>query len=143
MGQLLEVLRQTVGDHRLDMVLLRLGDVGTLAQLALVAVSFGGENVAQIRALTLDAAARRQLEALLGRALGFHLQLGHRRRAVYTARAGTQEFREAATEEIGPPDGRPTWPGRWSRKGSRCPSAPSGGKPPAMGPGAPAGAPAG
>src|SRR5664279_3231276 len=81
---------QSVGDHRLDLVLLRLGDVSALAKLSLGAGLLVGKDMAQVGALALDATGGRELKALLDSALRLHLQLGHWRRAVYTERSSTQ-----------------------------------------------------
>src|SRR3954468_9510999 len=73
-------LRQSVGEHRLDLMLLGLADVIASAQLALGAGALRPEVVAQISLLPLDAALGRQLEALLRAAVRLHLDLGHARR---------------------------------------------------------------
>src|SRR4051812_23846693 len=76
-------LLRSVGEHRLDLMLLRLADVGAAAEVALGSGALRAEVVAQIRPLPLDAALCRQFEALLRAAVRLHLDLGHGSGAVY------------------------------------------------------------
>src|SRR5215471_11451796 len=73
-------LWKAVGEHRVNLMLLRLADVVAPAQLALGARRLGPEVVAQVSLLPLDAPTGGQLEALLRAAVRLHLVLGHARR---------------------------------------------------------------
>src|SRR5438552_7690573 len=84
-----------VREHRFDLMLLRLADVGATAEVALGARALRAEVVAQVRPLPLHATVGRQLEALLGAAVRLHLYLGHGSGAVYRSAAPRQAKRAA------------------------------------------------
>src|SRR6266496_810416 len=77
---LFQVSGKAVRQHRVDLMLLRLADVSTMAQLTLGARRLRAEVVAEIRPLPLDAPLGGQLEALLRATVRLHLVLGHARR---------------------------------------------------------------
>src|SRR4051794_21309356 len=68
---------KAVRDHRLDLVLLALGDVAAAPKPTFGGGRLGGEVVTQVSSLALDLPAGRQLEALLHAAVGLHLVLRH------------------------------------------------------------------
>src|ERR1041384_4921564 len=81
-----------VGEHRLDLMLLRLADIATAAKAALGGGALRAQVVAQVRLLALDLPLGRQLEALFGAAVRLHLDFRHiERRSISIGRALSRE----------------------------------------------------